>query len=135
MLIFSTASLAQSPDGLYDMDVLNANPHLIQRFPGEVAPSNRTIIIVGSQGRIQTSAGEPVPIQYQGDLFDLGEVESNIEVDTSTSFQQTSRRVEKKKPAGPSFSDVAQDVNSRGRLDLAAPTASRRVRDIQLYDF
>jgi hypothetical protein len=139
LLGLSSSLWAQSPDGLYDMDVLNANPQLIQRFPGEVPPGNRTIIIISGQGTQQNISGDPIPTQYQGDLLDFGspvDAAVEVEVDRSSSFEQTSRRVQRREqPAGPSFSDVARDVRSRGRLELNTPTASRRVRDIQLYDF
>lgn len=136
-LLFVSPLLAQAPDGLYDMDVLNANPHLIQRFPGEVSPGNRTIIIVGESGGVRNVSGAPIPTQYQGNLldFDAPVSDSNIEVDRRESFEEASKRVKKREPKGPSFSDVAIEVKRRGRFDLESPTSSRRVRNIQLYDF
>lgn len=137
-IVFCSPLFAQAPDGLYDMDVLNANPHLIQRFPGEVAPGNRTIIIVTESGaRNVSGTGVPVPVQYQGDLldFDSSSPVTDIEVVRQNSFENTSRRVERQKPSGPSFSDVADKVNRRDRLNLSTPTASRQLRDLQLYDF
>ena len=105
--------------GLYELDVLNDNPELIQRFPGE-----RML----SKGYKKPGIGDSFSAGYLKELLNFDYPE--IIVDPSI---ERFRKMEQEAELRSSFSDIVTDSNKGG--DSKVVTTSAQARNIQLYDF